>query len=72
MYYDTKACFFKNFVDSNNLFDLVFSSPSFTWCNNQTGSARYWARLYHCLVNMEWSNTARNYNLQHLIIKLIN
>lgn len=65
-YYDRKARFFKDFVDLNNLIDFNFSGPQFTWCNNQLGPARRWARLDRCLVNLEWINVFRFYKLQHL------
>lgn len=64
-YYDRKACSFKEFVDSS-LLDLNFIDPSFTWCNNQNGSGRRWARLGRCLVNMDWINVFKFYKLQHL------
>lgn len=64
-YYDRKACSFKEFVDSS-LLDLNFIDPSFTWCNNQNGSGRRWARLGRCLVNMDWINAFKFYKLQHL------
>lgn len=44
-HYSRKATVFYDFIDSNNLFYLNFSGFQFTWCNNQTGSSRRWARL---------------------------
>lgn len=41
--------FFLNFIEDNNLLDLHYISPNFTWCNNQSGTARHWARLDRCL-----------------------
>lgn len=65
-YYDRKARFFQNFVDVNNLLDLNFSGPAFTWCNNQLGLARHWARLDRCFVNLDCCNLFRTYSLKHL------
>ncbi|XP_039141957.1 uncharacterized protein LOC120279156 [Dioscorea cayenensis subsp. rotundata] len=65
-YYSRKALFFRDFIDSNNLFNLNSSGPPFTWCNNQRGLARRWARLDRCLVNLEWSSLFKNCTLKHL------
>lgn len=65
-YYERKARSFIDFVESNNLMDLNFSGPHFTWCNNQSGLARRWARLDRCLVNFDWLNIFKLNNLQHL------
>lgn len=64
--YIRKARSFLNFVESNNLLDLKYSSSQFTWSNNQSGSARRWARLDRCLVNVEWNSFFISYNLKHL------
>lgn len=32
-HYAAKSNYFNDFINFNNLFDLVFSRPSFTWCN---------------------------------------
>lgn len=53
-YYYRRAHFFLNFIDYNNLLDLNFSGPMFTWCNNQLGSSCRWARLDRGLVNSTW------------------
>lgn len=65
-YYDRKARLFLDFVENNNLFDLNFSSPQFTWCNNHYGRPHLWAKLDRCLVNFEWTNVFNSYNLKHL------
>lgn len=65
-YYDSKARFFPDFIEGNNLMDLNFSGSSFTWCNNQSGLAHHWARLDRCLVNFDWINTFKTNNLRHL------
>lgn len=48
-YYSRKSHFFLNFIEDNNLLDLHYIGPNFTWCNNQSGTARHWARLDRCL-----------------------
>lgn len=65
-YYHRKSNYFLNFIDANNLFNLHFIGPRFTWCNNQIGLARRWARLDCCLVNLNWSSKFSNYSLRHL------
>lgn len=37
-YYSRNAHYFLKFIEDNNLLDLHFSGPRFTWCNNQAGS----------------------------------
>lgn len=46
--------------------DLNFSGPAFTWCNNQLGLARRWARLDCGLVNSSWLDKFSSYSLKHL------
>lgn len=53
-YYYRKALLFANFIEINNLFDLQVSGSKYTWCNNQYGPARRWARLDRCLINNAW------------------
>lgn len=52
-YYSHKAHFPLKFIEENNLLDLNFSGPYFTWCNNLLGLAHRWAHLEMCLVNLE-------------------
>lgn len=66
-YYSRKTSYFLNLIDDNNLLDLYFIGPKYTWCNNQNGMAQLWARLDHCLVNMSWSSKLSNYTLRHLV-----
>lgn len=65
-YYARKARFFTDFINGNNLIDLNYSGPHFTWCNNQLGQARCWARLDRCLINLTWANSFQINNLKHL------
>lgn len=39
-YYAAKFNGFKDFLSRNQLLDLGFLGPSFTWCNGQQGMAR--------------------------------
>lgn len=65
-YYDWKAQFFLDFIVGNNLIDLKYSGPHFTWCNNQSGLAQRWVRLDRYLVNLAWANSFKINNLKHL------
>ncbi|XP_039138752.1 uncharacterized protein LOC120276083 [Dioscorea cayenensis subsp. rotundata] len=65
-YYARKARHFVDFIDTNNLLDLHFSGPRFTWCNKQFGTARRWARLDRGLINLDWSSKCHSYTLKHL------
>lgn len=65
-YYARKAQFFLDFINGNNLIDLNYSGPHFTWCNNQSGLARRWARLDRCLINLAWASSFQINNLKHL------
>lgn len=50
-YYSCEAHIFFDFIASNNLLDVNFIGPIFTWCNNQLRMARKWACLDRCLIN---------------------
>ncbi|XP_039145509.1 uncharacterized protein LOC120282722 [Dioscorea cayenensis subsp. rotundata] len=65
-YYSRKASVFAEFIASNNLLDVNFVGSSYTWCNNQQGLARGWARLDLCLVNPLWSNSFDSCLVRHL------
>ncbi|XP_038972101.1 uncharacterized protein LOC103699848 [Phoenix dactylifera] len=45
---------FRDFMLRNGMVDLGFSEPRFTWCNNQSGSARVWERLDRALASPDW------------------
>ncbi|KAJ0971107.1 hypothetical protein J5N97_019066 [Dioscorea zingiberensis] len=64
--YSVKAKHFNDFINSNHLFDLGFFGPSFTWCNNQNGLARRWARLDLFLANNDWLTNFDSYHNKHL------
>ncbi|KAJ0964644.1 hypothetical protein J5N97_025782 [Dioscorea zingiberensis] len=61
-----KSDLFNSFIIHNNLVELKFSGPEFTWCNNQRGSSRIWTRLDRALCNNEWLNEVHHYHLSHL------
>lgn len=65
-YYRRKASVFSKFIATNNLLDVNFVGSPYTWCNNQQGLARRWARLDRCLVNPVWSNCFYAYLVTHL------
>lgn len=46
--------------------DLGFSGSPFTWCNGQSGCARWWARLDRFLANVEWMDFFDSYSVAHL------
>ncbi|KAL0910886.1 hypothetical protein M5K25_018983 [Dendrobium thyrsiflorum] len=41
----------KQFLASNDLHEVVFIGPRFTWCNNKEGRSRIWERLDRCMIN---------------------
>ncbi|KAJ0983984.1 hypothetical protein J5N97_002340 [Dioscorea zingiberensis] len=61
-----KSNHFNSFIVHNNLSDLKFSGPPFTWCNNQRGGSRIWARLDRILCNDKWLDEASYYHVPHL------
>lgn len=65
-HYDRKARFFCDFVENNNMIDLNYSGPHFTWCNNQLGLAHRWARLDRCLINLVWADFFKINKFMHL------
>lgn len=50
-YYANKGQLFSDFIGNNSLLNVGFISPIFSWCNNQSGSAKRWAILNRCLAN---------------------
>ncbi|XP_071939165.1 uncharacterized protein [Coffea arabica] len=45
-----------SFMENAEIFDMRFSGPNFTWCNNRHNRARIWKRLDRLLVNVECSD----------------
>lgn len=68
--YSSKLNLFSSFISNNNLIDLGFVGPCFTWCNNQDVLARRWARLDRFLANTSWIlkyNFYLNLHFAHII-----
>lgn len=65
--YTYKSNFFTNLINSNNLVDVGFVGPCFTWCNNQTSLACRWNRLDRFLANHEWVSIFTSIVNQHLL-----
>ncbi|XP_058077579.1 uncharacterized protein LOC131225973 [Magnolia sinica] len=53
-------------IDNAGLLDAGFSGSCFTWCNNQQGPARVWARLDRVLTNGLWNSSFPNFHVEHL------
>ncbi|XP_058111167.1 uncharacterized protein LOC131254181 [Magnolia sinica] len=59
----------REFVEAINnagLLDAGFFRSCFTWCNNQHGPARVWARLDRILMNGLWNSSFPNFQVEHL------
>ncbi|XP_028550676.1 uncharacterized protein LOC110092067, partial [Dendrobium catenatum] len=56
-----------NFMTDNDLHDLGFSGPKFTWSNNKSGSSKIWVRLDRVLMNSEGLRLAPMASVKHLI-----
>ncbi|KAJ0972477.1 hypothetical protein J5N97_020436 [Dioscorea zingiberensis] len=65
-HYSLKSKFFNQFISDNHLFDLGFIGSPYTWCNNQLGLARRWARLDRILANNDWLTKFDSYFVKHL------
>ncbi|PKU70997.1 Putative ribonuclease H protein [Dendrobium catenatum] len=50
----------------NDLHDLGFSGPKFTWSNNKDAASRIWVRLDRILINSEGLNAAPLATVKHL------
>ncbi|OVA03139.1 hypothetical protein BVC80_8383g2 [Macleaya cordata] len=56
---------FNEFIDNNELVDGGFIGSKYTWCNNQQGSRRIWARLDRVLINSAWVRLFPKISVQH-------
>ncbi|KAJ0972346.1 hypothetical protein J5N97_020305 [Dioscorea zingiberensis] len=65
-HYSIKSRHFNDFVSRNQLFDLGYQGSPYTWCNNQGGLARRWARLDRFLANNAWLTNFDSYYNKHL------
>ncbi|XP_058099739.1 uncharacterized protein LOC131244098 [Magnolia sinica] len=57
---------FEEAIDKANLFDASFFGTRFTWCNNQAGVARSWARLDRVLINASLLVALPSFSIHHL------
>ncbi|CAL2259571.1 unnamed protein product [Prunus armeniaca] len=58
---ECKSKGFRNWVDGNEMIDLGYSGPKFTWNNK-----RVYARLDRAICNMQWRRLFHEANVQHL------
>jgi len=57
---------FCDFTSRARLFDLGFTGPRFTWCNNRSEEARVWSRIDRCLANGDWISLFPDALVKHL------
>ncbi|XP_027151938.1 uncharacterized protein LOC113751992 [Coffea eugenioides] len=57
---------FMSFLEEAGVFDVGFSGPSFTWCNNRRGRARVSKRLDRLLVNGKCLDFSAAISVVHL------
>ncbi|XP_020698647.1 uncharacterized protein LOC110111215 [Dendrobium catenatum] len=55
------------FMSTNDLHDLGFTGPSFTWSNNKTGNSKIWVRLDSILLNSSGLDLVPLATVKHLI-----
>ncbi|CAL8164027.1 unnamed protein product [Prunus armeniaca] len=58
---ECKSKVFRNWVDGNEMIDLSYSGPKFTWNNK-----RVYTRLDRAICNMQWRRLFPEANVQHL------
>ncbi|KAJ0975997.1 hypothetical protein J5N97_017962 [Dioscorea zingiberensis] len=61
-----KTELFNSFIGNHNLSEPKYIGSPFTWCNNQRGGARIWARLDRIIVNSKWYDVVNSYTIKHL------
>lgn len=57
---------FNSFILNAGLADSGFKSSKFTYCNNQQGTNRIWARLDRVFTNAHWASKFPVLEIQHL------
>ncbi|XP_058068700.1 uncharacterized protein LOC131218035 [Magnolia sinica] len=57
---------FSKVIENAGLIDAGFSGSLYSWCNNQSGSARSWARLDRVLINIPWVSNFTRFKVDHL------
>ncbi|OVA11803.1 hypothetical protein BVC80_637g5 [Macleaya cordata] len=56
---------FNDFIAGNELVDGGFNGSKYTWCNNQQGTNRIWARLDRVLTNSSWVQAFPPISIHH-------
>lgn len=64
--------YFLHFIVLNDMLDVGYVGFDFTWCYNQSGLARHWARLDRCLINTNWTTNFDSYVVKHLLKTFLN
>ncbi|XP_028553144.1 uncharacterized protein LOC110105396 [Dendrobium catenatum] len=55
-----------SFISNNDLHEIGFIGPRFTWCNNKSGGARILERLDRCFLNSSSLNYFSQLTVRHL------
>ncbi|KAJ0960132.1 hypothetical protein J5N97_002080 [Dioscorea zingiberensis] len=55
-----------SFLVNNNLMELETIGNPFTWCNNQRGLTKIWAKLDRFFVNESWAESMVHYQVNRL------
>ncbi|XP_074291253.1 uncharacterized protein LOC141618027 [Silene latifolia] len=58
---------FNAWCESNNLIDIDYSGPEYTWARGHTVDTRQWARLDRAMCNSEWRTYFAEGSLPHLV-----
>ncbi|XP_074278011.1 uncharacterized protein LOC141601616 [Silene latifolia] len=64
------ACSFNNWKMRNELLDIPFKGPRFTWCNNRKGVHRIYERLDKALGSKEWFTLFPDTGIKHHPIQI--
>ncbi|XP_074298573.1 uncharacterized protein LOC141629480 [Silene latifolia] len=62
--------FFNNWKISNDLMDIPFKGPKFTWCNNRKGNKRVYERIDKALASKDWFTFYPNTGIKHYPIQI--
>ncbi|XP_074271061.1 uncharacterized protein LOC141594982 [Silene latifolia] len=55
---------------SNELVDIPFKGPTFTWCNNRKGKKRVYERIDRALGSKDWFSLFPNTGIKHFPIQI--
>ncbi|XP_074300855.1 uncharacterized protein LOC141632187 [Silene latifolia] len=64
------AAVFNEWKVRNELVDIPFKGPCFTWCNNKKGFNRVYERIDKALASKDWFTVFPNTGLKHYPIKI--